>query len=261
MVGNKFLTTLLFIFCLLYDIKAQNLVPNASFENHTDCPKFSDELEYCNDWQGIGSPDYYNSCAEKYKKIPDFYCLSVPLNWAGFQEPKDGNAYVGIYLMSFLRHSLKFYGHREYIQTKLTSPLEKSKLYEFSMYISRSDSNTHFSKYISFSLSKKKPYPMTKLNEIISQKDRIKLKIEEPKNNTSWQKLTYLYTAKGGEQFLTIGSFLEDFSKLKYLLMGVTNFDSLKRIRNSERTSYYLIDHVSLVEYGEKIEENNFTKP
>ena len=65
-------------------IKAQNLVPNYSFEEYTICPIGPDELNYALSWYSSGaSPDYFNECSTN----PYFF---IPGNWFGFQYAKPG---------------------------------------------------------------------------------------------------------------------------------------------------------------------------
>ncbi len=69
---------------------AQNLVPNGSFEEYTDCPNNGGQLIRALGWeQNAYTPEYFNRCSNDP-------WASVPNNRAGFQEPHHGNAYVGL---------------------------------------------------------------------------------------------------------------------------------------------------------------------
>ncbi len=79
---------------LTYSLKAQgqgNLVPNAGFEDYTQCPDNWDQLNRVKDWFNVNgqTPDYWNSC-----DTSDL--ASVPYNKAGFQYAATGNAYAGL---------------------------------------------------------------------------------------------------------------------------------------------------------------------
>ena len=78
------------LFTIAVNGLAQNLVPNPSFENYTQCP-FSLGLEaYVSDWKSAReTPDYFNTCAT----TPN---ADVPSNVVGYQEPYIGNAYIGM---------------------------------------------------------------------------------------------------------------------------------------------------------------------
>ena len=93
---------------------SQNLVPNGSFEEYTDCPP---SFGYWANVVGWTSPftqsaDYYNACASGV-------VCSVPLNTAGYQYPADGNAYMGIITYATLMGGT----YREVLATQLTVPL------------------------------------------------------------------------------------------------------------------------------------------
>ncbi len=70
---------------------AQNLVPNGSFEEYDICPEFGSYAQYATGWLNLhtSSADYYNRCQENL-------VVGVPFNTAGYQEPSDGDAYVGL---------------------------------------------------------------------------------------------------------------------------------------------------------------------
>jgi hypothetical protein len=67
----------------------QNLVPNPSFENYTNCPNFASQINHVNNWYSIReTPDYLNICAP-------YGWASIPLNYFGNKMPASGNAYAG----------------------------------------------------------------------------------------------------------------------------------------------------------------------
>lgn len=91
--------------------EAQNLVVNSSFEDTVSCPIGPNEVYKCANWVGSrASPDYMNACSSS--------SMSVPVNWGGYQQAADGNAYCGI---------ATYYGqspnYREHIRGNLITPL------------------------------------------------------------------------------------------------------------------------------------------
>jgi len=105
-------------------VKAQNLVPNPSFEEYTTCPGGDSELYFTKYWKNYGaSPDYYNSCC--------LYLMAagVPNNFCGHQYAQDGNAYAGIGGTFDTRI-------RELIGIQLLQPLVIGKRYYVSFYAS-----------------------------------------------------------------------------------------------------------------------------
>src|ERR1700741_3310729 len=108
--------TVLFIYlftCVLL-LKAQNnLVPNPSFENFSQCPNGQAQLSYANSWiQPTGNtPDYFNACAN-----PAF--IGIPHNFIGSQNARTGTAYAG-----FSPYYNCVWNCREYIEVPLIDTL------------------------------------------------------------------------------------------------------------------------------------------
>ena len=111
--------------------KAQNLVPNFSFEQYDTCPNAEDQVQYALGWSKYSSnsipanttPDYYNACS------PDTL-FGVPKSLAGFQYAhRNCSAYVG--LVTF---DNSYPNYREHIGIQLTSPLVIGQKYFLSFY-------------------------------------------------------------------------------------------------------------------------------
>jgi hypothetical protein len=96
--------------------QAQNLVPNPSFEEYTDCPPsfgwWSDVVDWTSPY--TASADYFNACAG------GILC-SVPFNNLGYQYPADGDAYMGICTYDGVPGGGNY---REIIATELIEPLQ-----------------------------------------------------------------------------------------------------------------------------------------
>ena len=87
---------LLFFSFLVFSsaVHSQNLVPNPSFEDYSECPVFPGEISQAIGWSSYGgSPDYFNSCANGANPVT----VGTPANNYGFQHPADGFAYIGLY--------------------------------------------------------------------------------------------------------------------------------------------------------------------
>jgi len=99
-------------------VKAQNLVPNPSFEQYDSCPNNNDcNIGDATGWSCYGGCVVYcNSCAPN---SPNNY-NGVPYNAAGFQYAATGNAYAGEYFY----YPNSGYG-RGYMGTTLSTPLIK----------------------------------------------------------------------------------------------------------------------------------------
>lgn len=106
---------------------SQNLVPNPSFEQYSGCPTVDCGISLATGWYSAGyTPDYYNTCAS--------WASGVPTNAVGYQYPASGNAYAGI--GTYVYNNIDV---REYLATKLISPLDAGKKYFVSFKVSLID--------------------------------------------------------------------------------------------------------------------------
>lgn len=179
---------------------AQSLVTNGSFETKSYCPSnFNQQTlnTIAGWWQATdGTPDYFHSCSEK---------VGVPNNVFGKQKAKDGEAYAG-----FVTYSVgNKRNYREYLQTKLSRPLAAGELVCIEMHVSAADYCNYVTDGIGILLSEKKvesnlqselAYVATMSNPRLNMLDE----------SNEWQLLSDIYTAKGGEEYLTIGNFKAD---------------------------------------------------
>lgn len=101
-------------YCLATMALGQNLVPNPSFEEYTECPwnfgQWADVVGWTSPY--TTSADYYNLCAAGG-------AAGVPLNTCGYQYPADGEAYMGV--ATYVYNAPPY---RELIATQLASPLQ-----------------------------------------------------------------------------------------------------------------------------------------
>lgn len=112
---------------LVLPMRAQNLVPNWSFEEISSCPQDLGEIEKAIGWvafRGDYSCDLYHVCGH-----PD--SCGVPLNMTGEQLPSNGQAYAGI--ITFSEDDGWPWYVREWIGAQLTTPLEVGTTYYASL--------------------------------------------------------------------------------------------------------------------------------
>lgn len=165
--------------------------------------------------------------------------VNVPQNPMGYQEAHSGTCYAG-----FFAHSHGAY--REYMQTRLSTPLEKNKTYLFTMYISLADySRASIEQLGVCFLSDKVEYNsfnvITNLNPTY-----IKLENSISKQIDKWHQVSVTYKARGSERYILIGSFeTGQISKTKFKMPK----DIKSHINQKyDRDAYYFVDDVSLVE-------------
>jgi len=190
--------TLIIVVFLLFSIgnsKAQNLVPNPSFEDTLNCNDTYFYLEaLVTHWRG--GMGYYNTCRTNN--------LGVPNNITGFQYPRTGNAYCGIY--TNLKYTTPI---RQYIQTKLTQKLLNNKKYKISFYVSLGDALHAYTNSIGAYFSE---------DSFFVSADAFIPQIPQIQNNehndlsskTEWTLVCDTFIATGIEQYITIGNFYND---------------------------------------------------
>ena len=216
-----------------------NLVPNASFENITTCPTgtlYTSELPFASSWQNPtqGTPDLFSTCdTTTTNGGPPFF--GVPFNAAGYQSPHTGNNYAGIedWEPSFHINA------REYVQVQLKNSLIKNKKYCTSFYVSLSENSSCATSRLGCFISQL-PVSLTTSNNI-----NVLPQIEPSFHNYisdigSWTEIKGIYTAMGGENCITIGNFYNDLNTDTLYVGGTYPWN---------RSSYYYLDDVSLVEY------------
>lgn len=112
---------------------AQNLVPNPSFEEYTECVNGVAQVCRITDWHVCrSSPDYFNACA------PASSQFSVPDNLLGHQYPRTGDAYCGF--CTYPNPNTIFINgdYREVLGAQLISPLAIGTKYFISFYVNMS---------------------------------------------------------------------------------------------------------------------------
>jgi gliding motility-associated-like protein len=193
--------------CLLFG--QLNLVPNPSFEQHTNCNLTNGSIGlFCPPWfqpniepfgGGVlgGSTDYYNAC-------DIINGLGVPNNYLGFQNAKTGSAYAGIEV--FQVDTL--FSLRDYLEVKLIETLKSSKSYCISLYVSLPN-------FIGCTIGTIGVY-FTNDSLIYNSPTYENIQVTPQFENSStffltdtleWIQISGIYTASGGEQYLTIGNF------------------------------------------------------
>lgn len=251
------LTTFFFLFFQSITLTAfgQNLVSNPSFEDFEHClsKKETDEImlnipslkmSKIKDWTCpslAGTADLFQVCFDSTNGISkhDFgvkASFGAPRNNNGWQKPRTGQAYAGIYAISNL------YGdgnYREYLQGKLTKTLEKNKTYTVSFWCSLSDNSTLASQDLAVYFSKKQiSYPDT-FAKIIPVEPQIRNERGRfLTNKKNWVRVTGSFRAEGNEKYFLIGNF-KNYSPQDYLVL-FSEKDKFFFIASS----YYFIDDV-----------------
>lgn len=242
---NKLFIVVVLIVGLSFSLFCQNYVENHSFEDAWTCPE--DYVGYAVKYPfpkwinpNNSTPDLMHSCSALRAGVPE--------NFAGYMYPYDGAAYVGIILREKFDDSLKVYEgvSREYLQTKLIKPLEKDKLYCVKFYYVNAKKSMYSVDALGVTLT---------ANQIKSKHaDRI---LQRPQitnrpghlmtEMNEWTEFCGYYRARGSEQYLTIGNFLDN-ANTQYVTNNNEYSDS------AFFYAYYLIDDVHLFEIESEFE-------
>ncbi|KAA9325946.1 hypothetical protein [Adhaeribacter soli] len=226
----------------------QNLVYNGSFEENSKqsgCCNDYGMIEDASGWFRLtGSADLFNACCQAGNM------QNVPKNFSGFQYPHDGNAYAGLFLLMKDKRYEDFY-YREYIHTKLLQRLQKGIKYKVSFYLSLGECSKLFSDHISVCFAPEKKLFMEKVpHHLLKGINVVKYNLNPSiaKDSVNWNKIEIEYEAKGGEEYLVIGSFSDDISKGQFKAILKRNLIyPAKDKSESKKYAYYFIDNVSVV--------------
>ncbi len=220
-----------------------NLVYNGSFEEYRHCPRQVDAVGVLTLVEGWyqptrGSADYFNVCGSRE--------CGVPSNKLGQQLPHDGDGYCGIYCSKN--------DYREYLQTRLRRKLRSGDSIQLTFWASLSEESTGAVATLGGLFTKEsisdtvRTLFMAKEREYLS--DEIFQTIARPYvpqvvnpidstivNTRGWQRISGIFVAQGGEQYITIGNFnLAEHS-------GYVDYDSLTRLLPG---AYYYIDDITV---------------
>lgn len=206
----------------------KNLVKNPGFENIKGKFKRKANIAMATDWKSpTGQPaDLYSTKAPKDAEV-------TTTNIYGKEDPQDGNNYVGILAFSFGDKQ-----PRTYISSELIGPLKADVQYCVSFDISLADNSVYAVNNIGAVLHKKEMGMEDKNNMILPDA------IKHPKNKIlsqsfGWERVCNVYTAKGGEKFITIGNFSPSKD---------TKFEKRKKAKGvteqQQPVGYYYIDNI-----------------
>jgi hypothetical protein len=211
------------------NLKSQNLVLNPSFEDTIACSSYTGPpLLPCIPWyQNMSSSDYFSSSYTQG-------CGNSPLGTIGYQSPHSGNAYCGF--GTFL--SPIGYNYREFLGGRLSDTLKIGHLYKVSFYVSAANHCIYFTDKIGVcffvdSNSTDSDFTFQYTPQIENATGNIL-------NDTmNWVEVSGVFTALGGERYLSIGNFRDD---------NHTLIDSTSNAAGYEPFAYYYVDDVSVID-------------
>ena len=197
--------------------KAQNLVPNPSFETYTQCPpsngNFMGGPMDCPPWFALSSANWFHVCGD-----PMYF--GVPYNIWGYQYAHTGVAYAGGY----------FHEPHEYVQAPLLQTLEAGVCYKVGCWMNLSNESCG-ADHVGILLSDSPGYfPAGSIPQVDWQGEFFS-------DTVNWFFVWDFITAVGNESYINIGNFYTTFQ---------TEFDP--SCTNPIPFAYYYIDDVIVEE-------------
>ncbi|HRH02635.1 MAG TPA: gliding motility-associated C-terminal domain-containing protein [Bacteroidia bacterium] len=235
-----FLVPLLILISAKTLLSQSNLVYNGNFEEKLSTNINSGEIFKAKYWNNPtnATPDYLNMIASLLVRIPK--------NSTGYQIAHSDSGYAGIGAYGY---SPVDSTSREYIQGTIKQPLNENNSYFYTMFISLADIPFHFSYYVAINkigvyFSQNQIFFAT--NGTLPFTPQIIADTSLFYSDTlNWMKISGIYKASGGEQYLTIGNFSDN-----------KHTDTMRIVKSNVLPiqlyiSYYYIDDVSLFEITE----------
>ena len=230
------LKIIIFLLVLSLQLKAQiNLVPNYSFEEKDSCPTFHYELTpTCKEWFDpvskmfipppppfqpiyglMGSGTYFHKCGGPQ--------VGVPNSLSGNQYPLTGDAYAGFVVVTQDSALLIINQLHDYIEVELIESLNRNTKYYAEFYYSLAELYSNGTPNYFLNNLKFVELGMLFTDTLVRRASGITM--PQPQNicataqvsqmmgpqidTVNWIKVSGSFTAKGGEKFLTIGSFID----------------------------------------------------
>jgi len=208
----KSLLLLLFSFGSILSY-AQNLIPNGSFEEYSQCPEQREtgsngQFTRCSDWfyvtsPSIGTPDYYHRC-NNYIGGSNQGLVGIPNHTLGYQEPFDGDGMVGFVPISIFAQSQNYEG-MESITCELISELSACTEYKFRCQVNLSNLSEHAVSNLGVYFSLNAPI-LNDVSSILNIEPQIEWS-QVISDTLDWVTLESTFIAKGNEKFMTFGYF------------------------------------------------------
>lgn len=261
---------IIYILCFLTCTmcKGQNMVPNPGFELYNNCPQARSGIVFSGTYTDFPTalwwvsalwnttPDYYNTCATNP-------LVTLPYNtYNDYQQPHGGDACAGISMFSGYPVTLTS-DYREYLETRLSQPLVAGKKYYLSFFVNMAFHLPETANQIVIDMvgarftdtQIKVAYPFGQpLLFLNGYPDIVNERQTYISDTAKWHNINGLYTAHGGEQWLTIGYFKDSLPiSFTTLYLVEPNPDSI------HSTCYMYVDDVCVTEVAEPTHDTIYT--
>lgn len=208
--------------------EAQNIVPNPSFEQYSNCPSALNQLNYCNYWRrgNLSSTDYYHSCSTTT-------ITGVPDNSMGNQL-SSANAYTGI--IAYSTYSSTVQNYQEYLVTNIPA-LEVGARYKVTVIVSLADDSRYACSGLGVLFFRDMFLDTVHTNSYINRSPQVDyISYGLVTNAASWTTLVDTFVADSSYTNMVIGNFRAD-----------TAIETLDRSSfYTSGAAYYYIDSVAV---------------
>lgn len=216
-----------------------NLVPNWSFEDTVSCPTGQTQINMATGWSSYKqTPDYFNNCNNGQ--------VGNPINFAGYQYPKTGNAYSG-----FATYAKFTSEYREILGIQLLQSLNIGQQYYVSFYVNWTSHSLGNNINVSTNKigARFTTVPYTTLSPVSIDNYSQVYTDSVISDTLNWTLISGFFTADSAYQYLSIGNFFTDAATTNIL------WDSIAAI------SYYYVDDITVVDsIPNDVEEYNSNK-
>ncbi len=212
-----------------------NLVPNASFEEFTQCPHNRGQIVFVEHWGkfgGNGVVEYFHECG--------INCCGVFDNIYGGQSPRTGDAFISFTMMHNNHVIPGLQG--AFTGVFLADTLKAGYKYDVAFYLSLCDSSRFASRNAGLHVSKGQPN--SDIDSLLSIVPEVRYEGPFLTDKEDWMKIEGSFFAQGGENYLTIGNFdgAESSDTLNLHEGGMDPDEGYWEV------AYYFLDDVSVVE-------------
>src|SRR6218665_761341 len=231
---------------------SQNLVINPSMDAQCIKPGYAEiiKTETYSNTNG-GTVDLFDRTKDPKCHAPN----GIPKNYMGYQQPSNPSQnYAGFTAFyddghnppwndsSYLRND-GYKRYTEYLQAELREPLAAGKIYQISFKVSLAEKSGRAASCIGALLTPGKVEQ--KSNTFLTQTPQF-ISHRVIADSTDWVTMYGAYIADGGEKFITIGCFKDQYFRLE---------KTVDSMHNDSRKAYYYVSDISVTPYIAKPED------
>ena len=232
---------LLFVFAnfIWLGVKGQNYIYNPGFDKHyLWCPDaaFSGPNGNVIPWETYCCANIYDTCATYYPNGPGTH---LPQNFHFYQNSISGSSFAGLH--AYCDTNLGVGKVRGYLYQKFRKPLVNGKRYYIGYHVNLEDKSMYATNSLGAYLSSSIPTFDTILPLFHQTMQMVNTTLNLT-DTMGWQKLSWVYTANGGELYILLGN-----------NRSQTNIDTVRVLpvwyynNYPQYWSFYLIEDVFLI--------------